>query len=63
MHTVDHFIFESWKVSLPLTGLCRMTGSLPLSKKKKKLSSPLSSPGLLLTVVGTVNVILAAVTL
>lgn len=33
MHTLDRFIFEPWKVSLPLTGLCRMTGPLPLSKK------------------------------
>lgn len=33
MHTLDRFISEPWKVSLPLTGQCRMTGSLPLSKK------------------------------
>lgn len=44
MHTLDRFIFEPGKVGLPLTGLRRMTGSLPLSKEIKKTLMPLLRP-------------------
>lgn len=39
-HTVDQCIFEPSKVSLPLTDLCCITGSLPSPKKPPPHSRP-----------------------
>lgn len=57
-HTVDQCVFEPSKVSLPLTDLCCITGSLPSSKKPPHLIQGLD---LILKVMDTVNVILVTV--